>query len=189
MAAGGMNGFLAHARQALAVLATIEIWASVSSLVVICILALSVVVARQFLGTSILWAEEVSLLLMKIVVFLGAAGIYASRSFIVVDGLVRRAPPNLQRTIHLLNWLVVAIFASVVVVEGVLTYPSQIAVRSYLLELPKFYFMVPLIAGAGSIALFALYYFVAILTHPAGATRHPSAEADVAILAADGSRR
>lgn len=140
-----------------------EIAASVLALAAICVLTLASLVARQFPSWSLLWAEEISLLLMKIMVFVGAAAMYATRTFIVVDGVYERLPARAQGVADVFGWLVIALFASVVAVEGLLTYPRQIEVRSYLLEWPKFYFTLPLIIGAVSIVLTAIYYLLACL--------------------------
>jgi len=139
----------------------IEIVASVIALATICILTLATMVARQIPSWSMLWGEEVSLLLMKVLAFIGAAAMYATKTFIAVDGLYTRIPDRLRRVVHVFGWFVIVGFAAVVAAQGLLTYPRQINVRSYLLEWPKFYFTVPLIVGAVSIMLTSVYYLAA----------------------------
>ena len=138
--------------------------ASVIALAAICLLTFSLIVTRELLSSSILWAEEVSLLLMKVVVFQGAAGMYAARAFIVVDGLTSKLSRRFQFYLQVLAWIVMGGFSSVAAFYGLETYPSQIQIRSYLLEMPKFYFMVPLIIGSVSIMLTSVYYLLATLT-------------------------
>ena len=138
----------------------IEIVASVISLAAICLLTLATLTARQLPSVSILWAEEVSLLLMKVVAFVGAAAMYATKTFIAVDGLYDRIPERSKSPVYVAGWLVIAAFALVMATQGMLTYPRQIAVRSYLLEWPKFYFTVPLIIGGASIFATSIYYIL-----------------------------
>lgn len=144
-------------------LVNVEIVASIIALATVCIVTLAAIVARELLNSSLLWAEEISILLMKVVVFQGAAGIYARRAYIVVDGLTARFSPRAQWLVSLFGWLLIAVFAAIACREGILTYRSQMAVRSYLLELPRFYFTVPLILGTATIALVSLYYLLATL--------------------------
>ena len=136
----------------------IEIAASVCALAAISVLTLATLTARQFPSWSLLWAEEVSLLLMKVMAFVGAAAMYATKTFIAVDGIYKRIPDKYLRIVYMGGWLVVAAFAALAAVQGILTYPRQIGVRSYLLEWPKFYFTVPLIVGTSSIFLTSIYY-------------------------------
>lgn len=156
-----MDEFLAGFRRLFSWFVKLEIAASVGALAAICVLTLAVIVGREVMNTSILWAEEISLLMMKIVVFEGAAGMYALRAYIVVDGLTDTFPVRARSWVHLFGWLVIGGFATTVAWQGLMTYPSQIAVRTYLLELPKFYFMVPLIVGAASIVITSIYYALA----------------------------
>ena len=157
-----MKEFVDYFRQALSWLIKFEIMASIVALAVICVLTLVAVIVREA-GGSLLWSEEVSLLMMKIAVFQGAAGMYAHRAHIYVDGLTLLFPRNVQYALSILGWVLVGCFAALVVFQGLQTYPKQIATRSYLLQLPKFYFTVPLIIGAATIFLVSLYYLFATL--------------------------
>ena len=161
-----MDTRYAGLRRVVGWLTGLEIVASVAALATISVLTLAVILAREVFGSSILWAEEISLLLMKVVVFFGAAAMYATRSFIRVDGLVLRLGPRARDWAQMAGWLLAAVFAGVVMVKGIQTYPTQIQAHSYLLELPKFYFFVPLILGAASIVLTSLYYLLALAAGP-----------------------
>lgn len=157
-----MKVFIHRYGRALSWFVRLEILASAFALAVICGLTMTAITMRAT-GGSLLWAEEVSLLLMKVVVFPGAAGLYAQRGYIVVGGLVKTFPRRLRHLTGLLSWMLIGGFAATVAWQGMLTYPSQIEVRSYLLELPKFYFNVPLIVGSTSIVLTSIYYFLATI--------------------------
>jgi C4-dicarboxylate transporter DctQ subunit len=144
-------------RNVLRLLGRAEMAAAIISLIVICILTGIQIFLRYGFNESLLWSEEVSLLLMKVLVFLGAAAIYKMQAFICVGFVFNAVPVRVQNGLAMLTSMAAMVFAAVVVVQGLKLYPSQIAVRTYLLELPKFYFSVPLIYGAASIFLTSAY--------------------------------
>jgi TRAP-type C4-dicarboxylate transport system permease small subunit len=145
-------------RNTLAVLGRIELAATVLSIMVICGLTGASIILRYFFGASLLWGEEVSLLLMKVMVFAGAAAVYKGRAYIAIDFVFRAFGSRGRYALSIVAWIAAAGFAGVIVYEGVLLYPTQIHTRTYLLELPKFYFTLPVIYGAASIVLTSAYY-------------------------------
>ena len=145
-------------RNTLAVLGRTEMAVAILSIMVICCLTGASIILRYFFGASLLWGEEVSLLLMKVMVFAGAAAVYKGRAYIAIDFLFRSFGPRGRYLLSIAAWIAAAGFATVVFWQGVLLYPTQIHTRTYLLELPKFYFTVPVIYGAASIVLTSAYY-------------------------------
>ncbi len=145
-------------RNTLALLGRLEMAVTILAVMVICCLTGASIILRYFFGASLLWGEEVSLLLMKVLVFVGAAAVYKGRAYITIDFLFRAFGPRGRYVLSIAAWITAAGFAGVIVWEGVLLYPTQIHTRTYLLELPKFYFTVPLIYGAASIVLTSVYY-------------------------------
>ncbi len=145
-------------RNTLAVLGRMEMAVTVLAIMVICCLTGASIILRYFFASSLLWGEEVSLLLMKVMVFAGAAAVYKGRAYIAIDFLFRPFGPRGRYLLSIAAWMAAAGFAAIVVWQGVLLYPTQIHTRTYLLELPKFYFTVPLIYGAASIVLTSVYY-------------------------------
>jgi TRAP-type C4-dicarboxylate transport system permease small subunit len=146
------------ARSVLRVLGRVEMATVIVSLIVICILTGVQIFLRYGFNESLLWSEEVSLLLMKVMVFLGAAAIYKMQAFICVGFVFNAVPTSVQNLFSVLTSIAAMVFSLVVVVQGLNLYPTQISVRTYLLELPKFYFTVPLIYGAASIFLTSTYF-------------------------------
>jgi|GEM_PF-1313909 len=146
------------ARSVLRLLGRVEMAAVIISLIVICILTGVQIFLRYGFNESLLWSEEVSLLLMKVMVFLGAAAIYKMQAFICVGYVFNAVPTSVQNLFSVLTSIAAMVFSLVVVVQGLNLYPTQISVRTYLLELPKFYFTVPLIYGAASIFLTSTYF-------------------------------
>jgi TRAP-type C4-dicarboxylate transport system permease small subunit len=145
-------------RNTLAFLGRMEMAVTVLAIMVICCLTGVSIILRYFFGASLLWGEEVSLLLMKVMVFAGAAAVYKGRAYIAIDFLFRAFGSRGRYLLSIAAWTAAAGFAGIVAWQGVLMYPTQIHTRTYLLELPKFYFTVPVIYGAASIVVTSAYY-------------------------------
>ncbi|MGQ0650703.1 MAG: TRAP transporter small permease [Betaproteobacteria bacterium] len=146
-------------RRALAALGLAELTLAAAALVAITGLNAAGVVMRYGLNASLVWAEEISLLLMNVMVFLGAAVMYKARAYVVLEYFYRRLPPGPQRGLTLLTWALACAFAALAAGYAVSLYPLQINTTSYILELPRFYATVPLIVGCASIAAASAYYF------------------------------
>lgn len=150
-------------RRALAALGVAELLVSAAALVAISALNAAGVVMRYGFNSSIVWAEEISLLLMNVMVFLGAAVMYKARAYVVLEFFFRKLPGALQHWLTVATWALAFAFAAIAAGYGISLYPLQINTTSYLLELPRFYATVPLIVGAASIACVSAYYFLLAL--------------------------
>lgn len=146
-------------RRALAALGLAELALAAAALVAISALNAAGVVMRYGLNSSLVWAEEISLLLMNVMVFLGAAVMYKARAYVVLEYFYRRLPPAPQHWLSVLTWALACAFAALAAGYAVSLYPLQINTTSYILELPRFYATVPLIFGCASIAVASAYYF------------------------------
>ncbi len=146
-------------RRALAALGFAELAAAAVALVAITGLNAAGVVMRYGFNASIVWAEEVSLLLMNVMVFLGAAVMYKARAYVALEYFFRMFPQGLQHWATVATWALACAFAAVAAGYGMSLYPLQINTTSYTLELPRFYATIPLIAGCASIACVSAFYF------------------------------
>jgi C4-dicarboxylate transporter DctQ subunit len=146
-------------RRALAALGLAELILAVAALLAISGLNAASVAMRYGFNSSIVWAEEISLLLMNVMVFLGAAVMYKARAYVVLEYFFRKLSAPLQHWLTLLTWALACAFAAITAGYGISLYPLQISTTSYILELPRFYATVPLIAGSASIACVSAYYF------------------------------
>jgi TRAP-type C4-dicarboxylate transport system permease small subunit len=146
-------------RRALAALGLAELTLAAAALVAITGLNAAGVLMRYGFNSSLVWAEEISLLLMNVMVFLGAAVMYKARAYVVLEYFYRKLPPAPQRWLGMLTWALACAFAALAAGYAISLYPLQINTTSYILELPRFYATVPLIAGCASIAAASAYYF------------------------------
>ena len=145
--------------RALAALGLAELFVAAAALVAISGLNAAGVVMRYTFNSSIVWSEEVSLLLMNVMVFLGAAAMYKARAYVVLEFFYRKLPDALQHWLTLMTWALACAFAALTAAYAVSLYPLQINTASYILELPRFYATLPLIAGCASIACVSAFYF------------------------------
>ena len=150
-------------RRVLAALGFAELGTAAAALVAITGLNAAGVVMRYGFNASIVWAEEVSLLLMNVMVFLGAAAMYKARAYVALEYFFRLFPKRLQHWVTAATWALACAFAAVAAGYGISLYPLQINTTSYILELPRFYATIPLIAGCASIAGVSAFYFWAAL--------------------------
>lgn len=146
-------------RRVLTALGFAELVAAAAALVAISGLNATGVVMRYGFNSSIVWAEEVSLLLMNAMVFLGAAVMYKARAYVALEYFFRMLSEGLQHWLTVATWALACAFAAIAAGYGISLYPLQINTTSYILELPRFYATIPLILGCTSIACVSAYYF------------------------------
>jgi len=163
-------------RRVLAGLGLAELFLAVAALVAISGLNATGVVMRYAFNSSIVWAEEISLLLMNLMVFLGAAAMYKARAYVVLEFFFRKLPAPLQHWLTVLTWALACAFAAITAGYAISLYPLQISTTSYILELPRFYATLPLIAGSASIACVSAYYLAAALRGDSASSILPAIE-------------
>lgn len=119
------------------------------------------VVLRYAFGGAIWWAQEVAQLGMLVSYFLGIAYVVKANQDVAIKMLVQRFPQRLQRVAYLGAQAVAFCFCIVVAVQGLLLAPQQLAFKTYILNIPKFYSTLPLILAALSMAATTLYFGLA----------------------------
>ena len=122
-------------------------------------LAFLQVVLRYAFASSIVWVEEISVLLLLLLCWLGAAQLWLTRGHILVDLLFRagRARRWADRLIDLLA-LVTGVFLARYTIE---TLQSFQGIEMGSLELDASLRYYPILAGAAGIALAALLNLIA----------------------------
>ena len=110
---------------------------------------------------SIWWAQEVAQLGMLVSYFLGIADVVKANQDIVIGFIVQRLPRVWQRPLYLAIQALVGVFAIVVAAQGVALAPQQLAFKTYILDIPKFYATLPLILASVSMAATAAYFGIA----------------------------
>jgi len=152
-------------RRALAAWGMAEMFVAAGCLVAISCLNAAGVLMRYGFNSSIVWSEEISLLLLNVMVFLGAAVMYKARAYVVLEYFFRKFSAPLQHWLTLATWALACTFAAITAFYGASLYPLQINTTSFILELPRFYATIPLIIGCASIACVSAFYLWLELRH------------------------
>ena len=84
------------------------------SLIVAVLLNFANVIGRYVFGTSILWADEIEMVILVTVTFLGAAIVAWRRQHLVMDMLVQRMPVAMQLGLRVIETLVLILIAALV---------------------------------------------------------------------------
>lgn len=152
---------LAALRRGLRLVGRIELGIAVAAFAFVGLLTSWQVILRYAFGGAIWWAQEVAQLAMLVSYFLGIAYVVKANQDVAIKMLVQRLPQGLQRFAFLAAQLVALAFCLVVAIQGLLLAPQQLAFKTYILNIPKFYSTLPLILGSLSMAMTALYFAVA----------------------------
>lgn len=180
--AGAAHGAIGALRAALAVLGWFEL--SLAAMAMVAVTGVNVVgvTLRYGFNSSLIWSEEISLLLMQIMVFAGAAAMYKARAYVVLDVLFDRFPAGVQYGLSVATWVLAAAFAAVVSVQAFSLYPIQSRSSSFILGFPVFYFTLPLAVAAASIALTSVYHALSLIASAGAGVRVAEVEARTSVL-------
>lgn len=154
---------LAVFRRTLRAVGHAELAVAVAAFVAVVVLNVIQVTLRAF-ETSIFWVQEVSQLLALVAYFIGASSLFRSRHYIIIEFLVQRLGPALQRQIYFLAQLLAIVFCAIIVIESIQEVPLLLTNYSVILHLPKLYSHLPLIVGSASIVVTSVYYGLAVWT-------------------------
>lgn len=152
---------LAVCRRILREIGRVELTVAVAAFVAVVVLNVVQITLRPF-GTSFFWGQEVSQSLALVAYFIGASSIFRSRHYIIVEFIVQKFAPAMQRLIYLLAQVLAIVFCMIIVVESLLEVPLLLTNYSVILHVPKLYSYLPLIIGSVSIVITSIYYSAAV---------------------------
>ena len=155
------NPALAALRRGLYVVGRAELTIAVAAFAFVGVLTTTQVVMRYAFAGAIWWAQEVAQLAMLVSYFLGIAYVVKANQDVAIKMVVQRFPERLQRRVYLATQLLAAAFCIMVAIQGWRLAPQQLAFKTYILNIPKFYSTLPLIIGSMSMAATAIYFTLA----------------------------
>ena len=119
----------------------------------------SVQVALRFLfAYGLVWVQEVAQLLILVAYFLGTSYVYKARHYLLIGILFDRPPERLRIALYLAAQVVTAAFCLMLFVKLCGLAPAQLRMKTYILQVPRFYSSLPLLIASASMALTAVYY-------------------------------
>jgi TRAP-type C4-dicarboxylate transport system permease small subunit len=138
----------------------IEEAASLAALGLMVLVVCIQVFFRYALASPLAWAEELAMILLIWIVFLGAGAFFIRRRHIQVDFFVDLLPPLGRKVFAIVANLLVAAFLVVLAKETWNFMMMQAAVRTTVLQLSSVYLILPVLLSAGSMLLAALHFVV-----------------------------
>lgn len=124
-------------------------------------LVIAQVVYRQ-VGSSLWWAQEWTQLLIMYAYFLGMSHIYQVRQMVVMDFVAEKLPFRPKVALYVATQMLVVVFCAIVLVAGLRNAPAELRFPSYVIQVPHFYWSLPLIIGAASMILTSIYFAIAV---------------------------
>lgn len=95
-------------------------WVVTAMLLVMTSVTFAQIISRYFLQYPLVWSEELSLLLMVWITFLGSVLILERQEHISIDALVEYFSESVQDTVRVIGYLLVLIFNAVLTYGGFL---------------------------------------------------------------------
>ncbi len=84
-----------------------------------CAVLVFVAAVSRAMGTPVLWAIDIAMLLFIWCAFLGADAALRARQHIIIDIIVRLFPQRVQRALLIFNWTVIVAFLLTLVALGI----------------------------------------------------------------------
>ncbi|MCA0448903.1 MAG: TRAP transporter small permease [Proteobacteria bacterium] len=113
---------------------------------------------RYLANSSIIWSEEAALLATNIFVFVGAAVIFKARADVAVSYFLEKMSSRTAAWMEFATFAAAAIFLGVMAVQAILLWPLQRFTSTFILDISRFWFTVPLIWGTASMCLTSLVF-------------------------------
>jgi TRAP-type C4-dicarboxylate transport system permease small subunit len=120
------------------------------------------VTLRFLFHYGLVWAQEVSQLLMLVAYFLGTSYVYKARHYLVIGFLLDRFAEPSKIVFYLATQALTAAFCAMLFLELCWLAPRQLRMETYILQIPRFYSSLPLLVASASMALTAVYYGVRV---------------------------
>ena len=140
------------------------------------------VILRYLFDFGIVWAQEVSQLLMLVAYFFGTSYVYKARQYLIIEFFFDRLPERWRLILYLATQALTVAFCTMLLVELIGIAPGQLRMKTHILHLPRLYSSLPLAIASASMAATAVYYGVRVaLAARPGSTGRTLAEIEDAI--------
>lgn len=123
------------------------------------------ILLRYGFNYSLHWSQEVTLLSAQYLYFLGAAYIFKVKEYIVMDFFFTRLPEMRKIPVAVTIHLLMLLFLGVAAWQALLMIMKQWGTTSFVLNLPRGHWTIPVLLSCISIALTLVYYLLVYLKH------------------------
>lgn len=160
-----MESILTGLRKLLKVIGRIELAICKILMTWIVLLTGVSVLLRYGFNYSLHWSQEITLLSAQYLYFMGAAYIFKTKEYIIMDFLFLKLPNGLKIPTAVAVHLMMLTFLGVTIWQAYLMIIKQWTTTSFVLNLPRGHWTLPVLAGCISIALTLTYYLLMYLKH------------------------
>ena len=146
-----------------------ELVVAAGAFLVVCIVVSVNALLRYGFNSSIVWSEEVAMLATNVFVFLGAAVILKANADVAVTFMMEKLSARARSFTVFAIYLAAAAFFAALLWQAIALWPLQATTSTFILDISRFWFTVPLVWAAASMlltsAIFALDTGVDLLRH------------------------
>ena len=121
------------------------------------------VVLRKFMGSSLIFTEEMARYLMVWIVFLGGAIAVRDQAHIRINFMVKRFSPKIQIFLAALAHLLTALFLVLLGIEGVRILPRQLYQTCICVDISMFCFYLAIPVGCALMLIYMIPKFKQVL--------------------------
>ncbi len=139
-------------------LGSVELAVASAAFLFTCTIVSANVLLRYGFNSSLVWSEEAALLSTNIFVFLGAAAILKARADVSVTFVLRKLPARVAVYLELLTYLAAAAFFATMLAQAILLWPLQWGTTTFILDISRFWFTLPLIWASASMLVTSLAF-------------------------------
>ena len=146
--------------RALGLLGWIELATTVAAFTSVIVLVSAQIFFRYVFDVGLVWVQEVSQLLILTAYFFGISFVFKSRRYLIVSILFDRFPEAAKLPLYIGCQMLTAAFCAMLFLELLGIAPQQFYMKTYILQIPRFYSSLPLLIASISMTLTAVYYTV-----------------------------
>ena len=146
--------------RALGLLGRIELAITVAAFSSVIVLVSAQIFFRYVFDVGLVWVQEVSQLLILTAYFFGISFVFKARRYLIVSILFDRFPEATKLPLYIGCQVLTATFCAMLFVELLGIAPQQLYMKTYILQVPRFYSSLPLLIASISMTLTAIYYTV-----------------------------
>lgn len=126
---------------------------AMTSLGVIVLMNLYEILVRTFFDKSLIWIQEISVLLMVWMIFCGFTKIVYEKKDITIDLITSRLNPRIRLFLEILTHLVMIVFLVVFSYSGYFYMTKQIGIGTLTSNIPRILYIFPVVLNSVSVAL------------------------------------
>ncbi len=145
-------------------IAHVELWISTLLLVALLLVVMMEVTSRYLLNRPFPWVQELTMLMITYIVFLGIPAMYRHKSLVIIEFLFNRLPVQVKQYIAIIWEILIGFFLVYLIGSAYDLQELQSRYTSPTLDISFRYFTIPVLLCAASMFLFNIYFIIGHLS-------------------------